>query len=116
MDSNGMTYEDWCKQSKRLVAIAQQYNVWRERAKLTLLTNLAPRIGTLSRQFYKGCGFHYSLEQELGYLVSKLSLPIQWDANSRDRVRNERLSMLVAQTRVRMLFKSVAKAEISVTD
>lgn len=50
------------------------FQLFREMAQETLMTNLAPRIHSLSKKFYSGCGFHYNMEQTLGYLLQALAI------------------------------------------
>lgn len=109
-----MTYEQWCANSPALLAEAKKLDGWRVRAKLRLLTDIAPRIGKLSQQFYSGCGFHYSLESQLGTLIKDLSLPVQWSANWCAKIPGERIHIIMLQVSMSMLVKSVVEAEKSV--
>lgn len=106
-----MTYEQWCANSTALVAEAEKLDKWRVRSKLRLLTDLAPRIGKLSQQFYMGCGFHYSLEQSLGHLVKELAMPIHWSANHCGKIPEDRLRIIMLQVSMSMLVHQVVKAE-----
>jgi hypothetical protein len=109
-----MTYEQWCANSAALVLEAEKLDKWRVRSKLRLLTDLAPRIGKLSQQFYMGCGFHYSLEKSLGYLIAELSMPVQWSANHCAKIPEDRLRIIMLQVNMSMLVNQVVKAEKSV--
>lgn len=109
-----MTYEQWCANSAALVAEAKKLDHWRERSKLRLLTDIAPRIGKLSTQFYMGCGFHYSLESSLGYLIKELAMPVQWSANHCAKIPEDRLRIIMLQVNMSMLVNQVVKAEKSV--
>ena len=109
------TYEMWRERSASLLAEAEKYNMWRGRAKLRLLMDVAPRIGILSTQFYMGCGFHYALEQELGKLIGNLSIPVQWCANHCAKIPEQQLKMMWNQISVADLIKRVGKAEKSVS-
>jgi hypothetical protein len=116
MNRPEMTYERWCANSERLLKEAEAFNKWRERAKFRLLTDIAPRIGKLSQQFYTGCGFHYSLEQQLSKLLSDLSLPIQWCANHCGKIPEQQIRMMINEVCMPMLVNSVVKAEKSAVE
>lgn len=109
-----MTYEDWRAHSTELLAECEKYNLWRKRSKLRLLTDIAPRIGKLSEQFYQGCGFHYSLEQKLGALIADLAMPIHWSANWCAKIPEQRFKMLSTQVAMQLLIGQVTKAEKTV--
>jgi hypothetical protein len=109
-----MTYEIWCQRSKALLAEADEYNKWRDRARMRLLTDIAPRIGKLSTRMYMGCGFHYGMEQTLGRLINDLALPTQWCANWCAKIPEQQIKMIITQVSVGMLIEQVRKAEQSV--
>lgn len=111
-----LTYEMWVKQSAHLLAEADEYNEWRDRAKLRLMTDVAPRIGKLSTQFYMGCGFHYAMEQELGTLIRNLSLPIQWNGNWYAKIPEQQLGMMWNRISLEQLIVRVIAAEKSVKE
>jgi hypothetical protein len=108
------TYEQWCAHSTELLQEATRFNSWRSRAQHRLLLDLAPRIGKLGTQFYTGCGFHYSFEQELGNLIGRLALPVQWSASHCEKIPEERLDMILMQVSVTQLVERIVKAEKSV--
>lgn len=108
-----MTYEYWCQHSKALVAESEKYDGWRQRAKLRLLTDIAPRIGKLSEAFYMGCGFHYALEQQLGKVIAELAMPVKWSANWCGKIPEDRLRLITLQVSVAFLISKVVEAEQS---
>lgn len=108
-----MSYETWCKHSTQLLAEADEYNEWQDRARLRLLTDIAPRIGKLSTQMYMGCGFHYAMEQELGNLIRNLALPVQFCANWCAKIPEKQLHMMWNKISMEQLIQSVVKAEKS---
>jgi hypothetical protein len=108
-----MNYEQFCENSKALIAEAKKYDNWRVRSKARLLTDLAPRIGKLGTQMYMGCGFHYSLERQLGNLITELSMPVQWCANHCEKIPEDRLRLIGLQVSMMMLTQSVVEAEKS---
>lgn len=108
-----MTYEQFVERLPALTAEVYRYNDWRDRARMRLLTNIAPRIAKLSTQHYMGCGFHYGLEQELGALIKQLALPVQWSANHCAKIPAERAQMMVREVMVATLIEQVAQAEKS---
>lgn len=116
MDFPELTYEQWCKHSAYYLAEAYKYNQWRVRAKARLLSDIAPRVDRLDRQFYVGCGFHYSLEQELGQLIHKLALPVQWSANHCAKIPVQETAMIWNEVSVQSLIRNVVKAERSVIE
>jgi hypothetical protein len=109
-----MDYQTWCKRSRYLLYETDKFNAWRERTKYRLLTDVSPRIGKLSRSFYMGCGFHYYMEEQLGKLLSKLSMPIQWSANHCDKIENDQIKMIVMEVAASELIRSVVRAERSI--
>ena len=108
-----MTYEKWRENSAVLLAEADKYNEWREEMQMRLLTDIAPRIGKLSKVLYMGCGFHYAMEQELGHLIRKLSLPIQWNGNWYAKIPSDQLEMIVTEVMAEQLIEKVEEAEKS---
>ena len=108
-----MTYEYWCEHSKELLAEAEKYNGWRERAKHRLLTVWAPRIGRLGKRFYLGCGFHYAMDKDLGRLLIELAMPVQWSANWCENIPEQRLRMICDEVCVKDLKRRVRAAERS---
>jgi len=64
-------------------------------------------------QMYMGCGFHYSLEQQLGGLIKELAMPVQWCANHCAKIPDDRLRLIGLQVSMMMLTQSVVEAEKS---
>ena len=108
-----MTYEQWCDNSKALIAECAKYNQWRIRTMNRVLTNLAPRIAALRGRMYDGCGFHYGKEAELGKLIGFLAVPYQWSANHCGKIPDQRCEMITTQVIAEGLFNDVWKAELS---
>jgi len=108
-----MTYEDWCKHHKAILADADKWNRFRESAKDVLLTNIGPRIAKLGHQMYMGAGFHYSMEQQFGKLVAALALPWQPCANHAGKIEDEVASNIVTKVVYKGLLKQVKAAEKS---
>lgn len=52
----------------------KEYKKWRERAKKGLPA-LAVRVFALREKSYIGCGFHYDLEAQLGWMIFILNSP-----------------------------------------
>lgn len=50
----------------------KQFDKWRERVRKDL-PNLANRVFSLRGVGYTGCGFHWSLEKDLGYVIRGIS-------------------------------------------
>lgn len=46
-----------------------KYDNWRKRIK-NRLPELSQRVFALRTEVYNGCGFHYDLEMQLGYLIA----------------------------------------------
>lgn len=116
MDLPEMTYEQWCQNSKALLAECAKYDQWRKRTKLAILTDLAPRIAKLSQQMYNGRGFHYSKEQSLGNLIVALAIPYQWCANHCAKIPEQRIDMITNQVIASSLFQEVVEAEKSAAE
>jgi hypothetical protein len=111
-----MTIEQWRENSQELIAECAKYDTWRERAKLRLLSDIAPRIGKLSQQAYMGSGFHYYFERQLGRLLGELAMPIQWAANWCAKIPADRLRILQLQVHVEYLIVLVVAVEKSVQE
>lgn len=83
---------------------ARKFNQWRDRIN-TQIPELANRVFSLRRKFYKGCGFHYSLEKTLGTVTKGLNNhDEQWDFADR----------LVFEVVVEGLIERVIAAEKSI--
>lgn len=110
-----MTYEDWCKNHKEWLKLADDYNNWRRRSTSTLLSDIGPRIDRLSKVMYMGCGFHYSLEQSFGKLINSLSMPFQPCANWCAKIEDDWTTCQINHVLYESLIEQVEKAEASVT-
>lgn len=109
-----MTYENWCKYSTEIIAEAEKYNKWADKAKNNLLTNIGPRIAKLGKSGYVGCGFHYAMEQTFGKLIDKLALDWQPCANWCENVEKDRMSAMISKVIYDNLLKDIKKAEKSI--
>lgn len=80
---------------------------WETRA-LVHVSKLRPRISALGEQFYMGCGFHYSLEDEISYLEN--AIPKKHSA----LVTADAMAANIAlEVRLEHLTRRVVKAEMS---
>lgn len=50
----------------------KQFDKWRKRVRKDL-PNLANRVFNLRGKGYIGCGFHWNLEKDLGYIIRSVS-------------------------------------------
>ncbi len=50
----------------------KRFTEWRNRA-IDKLPEISARVFSLRKQFYNGCGFHYSLEHQLGNCIARLN-------------------------------------------
>jgi hypothetical protein len=110
-----MKYEDWLKNSKEVIEAGAEINMWRMSAKYHLLSVIGPRIAKLSRKFYAGCGYHYSLEQALGRLLVSLSIPWRPSASHCESVEDNRAKWVGLQVSYEMLIANVEEAEQSIS-
>src|ERR1700674_3822949 len=102
-----MTYAQFVERLPALIAEVQTYNDWRDRARMRLMTNIAPRVAKLSTQFYMGCGFHYGIEQSLGHVIRELALPVQFSANHCAKIPEYQFKMMNIKISVEMLIQNV---------
>lgn len=71
------------------------------------LPSLAKRVFALRDFFYTGCGFHYDLEAELGYVIAKVNAHNEfYPSEIRDRI--------VMQVRIRRFLESLRWAEANI--
>lgn len=108
-----MTYEDWCKNSSKILKQAEEWNAWRKEAQHKLLTEIGPRIAKLGKRAYMGYGFHYSKEQTFGELVKSLALPWQPSANHCDKVKDQMCSNMTTRVIYEVLIEEIEEAEES---
>jgi hypothetical protein len=109
-----MTYKDWCESSKAILAEAEKFNKWQDKAKDNLLIKIGPRIAKLGKTGYMGCGFHYDMEIRFGKLVASLALPWQPCANHCDEVESDRTSGIISKVLYKSLIEQVKEAEKTV--
>ena len=50
----------------------RKFNKWRKETK-EILPELASRVFALRKKGYMGCGFHWSLERDLGWVISTMN-------------------------------------------
>lgn len=81
------------------------WDKWCRRTLETLLTDVAPRVASLGRTGYYGCGFHYDKVQQLGSLIRTLAIPPDYEVFER----------LILEVKCEGLFKETAQAEASRT-
>lgn len=110
-----MTYDDWCKYSKEIIAEAEEHNKWAEKAKNNLLRKIGPRIARLGKTGYMGCGFHYSMEQTFGKLINSLAISWQPCANWCQNVEKDRTNAITSQVIYDGLIEQIERSEKSVT-
>lgn len=103
-DLQMIEYERYLKESK-------SFNAWRDRA-IEQLPALAARVFALRKPFYTGCGFHYSLEKTLGFLLLKLNDFDSYPLDIREMVAH----YLVMKVHLNGLFKDVIKAEKEIAE
>lgn len=80
----------------------KKYTKWRERAAKNL-PDISMRVFALRKQLYSGCGFHYSLERQLGIAISRVQ-----NVNSE---AFENMQMILTELVVTQLYKDVVKIE-----
>lgn len=99
------------------------FDKWRKRTRRGL-PELAMRVFALRDQPYMGSGFHYTMEMELGWCISRLSdltySLVEYDmtdfADRKEFRRRVVATRIVMQVRVRMLYERVVKAERSLKE
>lgn len=80
----------------------KEYLKWRERV-VKSLPDIANRVFALRYQLYSGCGFHYSLERQLGIVISNVQ-DVSHEAF-------ESIRMILTKLAVTQLYKEVANIE-----
>ena len=96
-----------------LLDLHRTYVLWAEMAKEVLYNNLAPRIYALGQVGYTGCGFHYSLEQELATLIARLAIIEEPCMNWIEKNWEESHCRIVYEVRFAHLCEQVVMAEQS---
>lgn len=88
----------YLQEEKRL----KEFNKWRKE-KSKELPSLANRVFALRNKMYYGCGFHWSLEKDLGYIISVMN---DFDSGYRDFAKR-----IVVEVRYRHFIEQIEKAE-----
>lgn len=81
----------------------RKFNRWRQKAKRRL-PEISQRVFDLRGVGYTGCGFHWSLEKTLGYVINRLN---DYD----EGWHKELIERISIQVIFSGLFKDVAKIE-----
>lgn len=114
-----MQLDERSKKIYYLRDFCSQGALFADMAREMLMTNLAPRIYKLSKSFYMGCGFHYSLEQQLGACIKALALATgadQINGNSLDYFDKYISEHIMNEICVTELCQQVIDAERSATE
>lgn len=84
-----------------------KFSEWRRKVN-ELLPEISRRLFALRGKPYTGCGFHWSHEKELGYVISKIN-----DYDDREFYHESRSMMrqIVLQVATEGLFADVARIE-----
>ena len=85
----------------------KKFNEWRKEIGKKL-PNLAERVFALRRVGYAGCGFHWSLEKGLGYIIHM--------ANDFDRSYREFTARIVAEVNYEHFVKRLERIEKEISD
>jgi len=105
--------EDTAQRRDWQAVLQYRADYWLRRAR-PFAERLAGRISALDEKFYAGCGFHYSLENEIGVLEHKLShQPFFWNMSEDLVYRQFLISVIILKVRLEVLAASVAEAEVS---
>lgn len=73
--------------------MATAHYAWREQVNQHL-PDIAARVFALRAKAYRGCGFHYGLERELGYVLARMNdyeTPLTFFATMVEKVRTKGL-------------------------
>jgi hypothetical protein len=81
----------------------ERFKKWRDRS-IAGLPALSKRVFALRKKMYMGCGFHWSLEKELGMVI--------FDLSNYDKYPDTMLQICM-EVNLAHLYKEVAKAEKS---
>lgn len=106
-----MKYKDWCKNSKAIIQEAEDFNTWRKEKKHFLLTEIGPRIASLGKTGYYGCGFHYDMERHFAALIREMAIPWQPSANHCDKVEEDKLNTIMTKVLFNALISDIEEAE-----
>lgn len=90
----------------------ETFSEWR-RAEIKKLPELAARVFALRGTGYPGCGYHWSMERDLGWVICRLS-----NYDDRDCLHGpEKYSRrLMLEVNLEMLYEDVEKAEQAIRD
>ena len=88
----------------------ERFKQWRDEINKDI-PNLASRVFNLRNKFYMGCGFHYSLEYDLGRIISGLNNINEIYSCDKHKCMISRIGLEVA---VELLYEYVKKAEESI--
>ncbi len=78
------------------------FNNWRKEIG-ELLPSLATRVFALRNKMYYGCGFHWALEKDLGYIINVM--------NDFDKGYRDIMERIVVEVRYESFLKTLEKAE-----
>lgn len=108
--------KDMDKRIETLEALLEQhrrYVLWADMARAVVMSNLAPRVYALSQVWYIGCGYQYSMEKNLAYLIEKLSLSSKPCMNWVEKNLEESINREVTVILFEELCEHVVEAEQS---
>ncbi len=108
-----MTVKQWNEHGKVWLDLADKYNAWREEAKHRLLSEIGPRLASLGKSGYQGCGFHYALENQFGTLVAALCKPWQPCGNHCHKIEDDHSICTVNEVLFEDLIEQIEEAEKS---
>ena len=80
----------------------KEYVKWRKRV-VRSLPDISNRVFALRHQLYSGCGFHYSLERQLGIAISNIQ--------NVNHGAFEDIKMILTKMVVTQLYKEVTRIE-----
>ena len=86
------------------------YYQWANK-QLDIIPELASRVFALRSKLYMGCGVHYSMEQNLGNVISRLNNHDYYDTSVKNMMWRT-----CTEIKLKMLITSVARAEASVKE
>ena len=80
----------------------KKFNKWRKEIGETL-PDLANRVFALRKKSYMGCGFHWSLEKDLGWIIATM--------NDFDRSYRDWGTRIIVEVRYEQLIKQMEEIE-----
>lgn len=87
----------------------EQFSAWRRRA-TNRMPELAARVFALRTRGYRGCGFHWGMEKQLGYVLHRVS-DYDTGAGYYHGGAREELAQRMLRRTMSDLFASVVRAE-----